>query len=60
MEKLFTVMPIPKVARVFRVECGEKTGLCFSYYDFFKIFWDDGIQLKTIELSLHGIKKIRE
>ena len=53
------VMPIPKNEKTFRVECDGEEGLCFSYYDHFRVFWDCGSELKTIELSLEGIRRIK-
>lgn len=47
-----------KYPRVFRVTDGKREGACYSWYDHFDIMWDCGEFLRTIELSLHSIRKI--
>ena len=45
--------------REFRVTDGKKEGLCTSFFDHFVIEWDDGTTMRTIDLSNHGIRKVK-
>jgi len=58
MPKIATLQYIPEKSHMFRISDGIKCGSCFSYFDHFVIFWDDGTILKTIELSYYNFKTI--
>lgn len=51
---------ISRYPKIFRVEDGVNEGICYSWSDHFDIIWDSGEHIKTIELSLQNIRKIKD
>lgn len=49
-----------KYPRIFKVKKDKKEGTCYSWHDHFDVIFDDGEYIKTIELSLHNIRKVRQ